>query len=325
MTLTGYTTVKIDEKIGENRYKYSYVLLYSQPSAWKIAQTADGKTLNDKYLLGATAGFTEANQPIVNLQFNDEGKEIFAEITGRLIGQPLAIFVGGELLTSPIVNDVIKDGRAMISGQSSFQESKTLADNINTGLVPAPIYLTSERTIDAKIGANALQQILTAGVIGLFVIIIFLVAMYRVGGFLAGIALVIYAIILVALVKFFGVVLTLSAIAGVILSIGLAIDANILIFERTHEVLKTKVPLTKAINIGFKHSWTAIWDSHITSFMSAFILFAFGVSLIKGFGFMLGIGILLSLFTAMWVSRILILFTAKFIKNPTVLLGYKNK
>ena len=133
-----------------------------------------------------------------------------------------------------------------------------------------------------------------------------------------------YAVILVALVKFFGVVLTLASIAGVILSIGLAIDANILIFERTYEALREKLPLNKAISIGFKHSWTAIWDSHITSFMSALILFLFGVSLIKGFGFMLGVGILLSLFTAMWISRILIAFTGKFIKDPKILVGFKK-
>ncbi len=131
---------------------------------------------------------------------------------------------------------------------------------------------------------------------------------YRVSGLLAGLALVIYGIVLLAIVKAFGIVLTLASIAGMILSIGLAIDANVLIFERTKEALREGSTLKNAIVSGFDKSWTAIWDSHITSLTSAVILYIFGISLIKGFGLMLGIGIVLSLFTAMWISRILILY-----------------
>ncbi len=251
---------------------------------------------------------------------------MFGEITARMINQQLAIFVGGEIVTAPRIRDAITTGTAEISGDyTSIEEAKEVADNITTGIVPAPIYLTSERTIDAKIGSTALSQILVAGIIGLSVIILFLVAFYRVGGFLAGVALVSYAVILITIVKLTGVTLTLAAIAGVILSIGLAIDANILIFERIHEGLKEKLPLNKSIETGFEQSWAAIWDSHITSFLSALILFLVGVSLIKGFGFMLGVGILLSLFTAMWISRVLILFTAKFIKNPKILVGFSKE
>lgn len=282
--------------------------------------------MNDNYLTSASAFLDSASfQPKVSLTFNDEGAKIFAEITKRLIGQPLAIFVGDEMVMNARVNDTISNGRAEISGgYATLAEAKAVADDITTGIVPAPIYLTSERTIDAKIGDAALEQIMLAGVVGLSVIVLFLTIIYRVGGLLAGIALVSYAVILIAIVKMTGVTLTLASIAGVILSIGLAIDANILIFERIHEALHEKMPLNKAISIGFKHSWAAIWDSHITSFLSAFILFAVGVSLIKGFGFMLGVGILLSLFTAMWISRALIAFTAKFVKNPKILVGYKK-
>lgn len=324
-TGTGYLTLKLNEKISENEYNYSYILVDSEPSEWKSATADDGRVLNDKYLVSAAAGLTQVGGSEVQLVFNDEWKEIFAQITKRLIGQPVAIFVGGEMLTAPTIQATITNWQAVITGQSSYKESQDLANDITTGIVPAPIYLTSERTIDAKIWEKALEQILIAWAIGLSAIIIFLVYFYRIGGLMAGVALVSYAIILIALVKFFGVVLTLASIAGVILSIGLAIDANILIFERTHEALKERLPLNKAIIIGFKHSWSAIWDSHITSFMSAFVLFAFGVSLIKWFGFMLAIGILLSLFTAMWVSRILILYFAQFIKNPKILVGYNRE
>lgn len=326
LTQTGFSVLKIDEKISDNNYKYSYVLVDPEPSQWIPAKTADWRILNDKYLIGAAATINPQNgQPDVGLTFNEEGAKVFSELTTRLVWKQIAIFVGGEMLTAPQVNEPINNGVASISGQRSLEEAKELATNITTGIVPAPIYLTSERTIDAKIWNSALSQILIAGAIGLIAIVVFLVAFYQVGGLLAGVALFAYALFLIAMVKLFWTVLTLASIAWVILSIGLAIDANILIFERIHEVLKQKIPVSKAINIWFNHSWSAIWDSHLTSFVSALILYLVGVSMIKGFGFMLGVGILLSLFTAMWISRILILFAAKFIKNPKTLVWYHDK
>lgn len=321
---SGYAIVQVLGKdastgTGAAKYQYVYAFFDEKPSTWKAAQTADGKVLNDKYLVSAGVGFTQGGTPQVELTFNDEGKKIFGELTKRLLGRQIAIFVGGELLTAPTVQAVIPDGRAVITGQYTIQSAQELANNINTGIVPAPIYLTSERTIDAKIGSSALGQILYAGAIGLIAIIIFLTIFYRVSGLLAGLALIIYTVILVAIIKFTGVVLTLASIAGVILSIGLAIDANILIFERMREALREGNPLEKAIHLGFDKSWTAIWDSHITSLTSALILYVFGISLIKGFGLMLGLGIVLSLFTAMWVSRVLILAVGRKIGYDTLL------
>lgn len=221
------------------------------------------------------------------------------------------------MLTAPTVQAIISDGRAVITGDYTIASAQELANNINTGIVPAPIYLTSERTIDAKIGKNALDQIVKAGLIGLLAIVILLVIYYRISGLLAGIALVFYTAFLIALVKAAGVTLSLASIAGVILSIGLAIDANILIFERMREALRSGLHLEKATTVGFRQSWTAIWDSHITSLTSAVILYVFGISLIKGFGFMLGLGIVLSLFTAMWVSRILIIAVGRKMEGKT--------
>lgn len=304
-TGTGGTTEK------EKHYDYEFIFVSESPSAWAPAKTADGKVLNDKYLERASVVFSDFGAPQVQLLFNAEGARIFGDLTSRLIGKPIAIYVGGTLLTAPTVQAKITDGRAVITGNYGIEEAKLLANNINTGIVPAPIYLTSERTIDAKIGADSLSVILYAGLIGLAAIIVFLMYFYHIGGLLAGLALVIYAILLIALVKFFGIVLTLASIAGVILSIGLAIDANILIFERMKEALRSGDSMEKAIQIGFAKSWSAIWDSHITSLTSAIILYIFGISLIKGFGFMLGLGIVLSLFTAMWVSRILIAFAGR--------------
>lgn len=262
-------------------YDYSFIFVDQRPSQWQAAKTADGRVLNDKYLVNSSVGFTQVGQPQIELLFNDEGKKIFGELTKRLIGKQIAIFVGGENLTAPTVQSVITDGKAVITGDYTVKDAQALANNINTGIVPAPIYLTSERTIDAKIGSSSLHQILVAGAIGLFAIIAFLVIFYRVSGLLAGLALITYTLILIALVKLTGVVLTLASIAGVILSIGLAIDANILIFERMREALADKKTIDQAIHLGFEKSWTAIWDSHITSLTSAIILYIFGISLIK--------------------------------------------
>ena len=306
-------------------YDYEVLYISERPSLWQAAKTADGKVLNDKNLTSAGVGFTQVWQPQVELLFNEEGKKIFGELTKRLIGKQIAIFVGWQLLTAPTVQAVITDGKAVITGDYTIKWAQTLANDINTGIVPAPIYLTSERTIDAKIGASSLKQILIAWAIGLIAIIVFLMAFYRISWLLAGLALVTYTLILIALVKMTGVVLTLASIAGVILSIGLAIDANILIFERMREALRDGKSIEHSIVIGFDKSWTAIWDSHITSLTSAIILYIFGISLIKGFGFMLGLGIVLSLFTAMWVSRILIIAVGrKLSHNPELFVGFKK-
>lgn len=328
-TYTGYALVELKGKEWTGtwaKYQYSYIFVDERPSAWQAAKTADGKVLNDQYLMSANVGFTQSNQPEVGLAFNDEGRKIFGELTKRLINKPIAIFVGGELLTAPTVRAVITDGKASITGDYTIKSAQELANNINTGIVPAPIYLTSERTIDAKIGSSSLKEILTAGLIGLLAIVVFLTIFYRVSGLLAGIALITYTLILIALVKMTGVVLTLASIAGVILSIGLAIDANILIFERMREALRDGKTMDQAITVGFNQSWTAIWDSHITSLTSAIILYIFGISLIKGFGFMLGLGIILSLFTAMWVSRALMMAVGKAMKNhQQAFIGFKKK
>ena len=306
-------------------YDYSMLYIDERASQWTPAKTTDGKVLWDKYLIRAGVSFTQAGSPQVDLVFNDEWKKIFADLTKRLIGKQIAIYVWGQILTAPTVQAVITDGRAVITGDYTIDWAQSLANNINTGIVPAPIYLTSERTIDAKIGRNALYQILWAGVIGLGAIVLMLVFFYRISGLLAGIALIIYSLMLIALVKSMGVTLTLASIAGVILSIGLAIDANILIFERMREAIREGLHIEKAITVGFAKSWTAIWDSHITSLTSAVILYIFGISLIKGFGFMLGLGIVLSLFTAMWVSRILIIVVGRKMGENTKLFVGEEK
>lgn len=305
--------------------KYDYIFIEKQPSAWKDAKDSKWRTLNDKYFRKASVVYSQAGQPLVELTFNEEGWKIFWELTTRLVWQEIAIFVWWELLTNPRVNEPIYQGKAVITWQRTPEEAKKLAGDINTWVVPAPIYLTSEKTIDSKIGWEALDKLIISGLAWFLLILIFLVIIYRVSWFMAFLALVIYAIIVLFIVKALWMVLTLASIAWLILSIWMAIDANILIFERIKYEFQQWKNMKDAINTWFKHSWTAIWDSNITWLLVALILFIFGINMIKWFWAMLAIWIVVSLFTAMWVSRIFILLLAQFIKNKNLFIWFKEK
>lgn len=322
---SGYLILDIDEETLQDEVvkNYSYIYISKKPSDWKAATDSQGRVLNDKYFVKSSVQQNEAFQPLVELTFNSEGAQIFWELTKRLVGEQIAIFVGGELLTAPNVNEPILNGRAVITGSYTHEEARKLSQDINTWVVPAPIYLTSEKTIDSKLGASSLEKLIVAWVSGFLIIFFFLVVIYRLAGVWASIALFLYIIMVLAIIKVFGVVLTLASIAGLILSIGIAIDANILIFERIKDEIRKGYTLDKATKIGFKKSWTAIWDSNFTGFIVALILFIFGINLIKGFGLMLGLGIIVSLFSAMYISRILLMMSAMVSKNKKYFIWIK--
>lgn len=290
---------------------FDYAFISSQPSSWKPAQDSKWRILNDKYFVNSSVQYNQAFQPMVELTFNTEWAEIFWELTTRLKWQSIAIFVGWEMLTAPVVNDAILTGKAVITGTYTPKEAAQLSNDINTWVVPAPIYLTSERTIDSKLWANSLIQLIEAGIWGFIIIFVFLVAIYRVGWFLSAVALFIYIALVLTIVKMFWIVLTLASIAGLILSVGMAIDANILIFERIKDSIASGQKIDKAIKEWFEKSWSAIWDSNLTWIIVALILFIFWVNMIKWFWFMLGIGLVVSLFSAMFISRLFILVIAK--------------
>lgn len=314
-TWTWTTKVTKKEKYTEITYNYESIFISQKPSEWTIAKTEKWEVLYERFLKKAEITFDQLWVPQVSLTFDNEGTRIFGDLTKRLIGKPIAIYVWWELITAPTVQAVITDGKAVITWQRTVEEAKKLANDINTWIVPAPIYLTSERTIDAKIGWDSLHTIVIAWIIGFGLILTFLLINYWFAWLLAWIALLIYITLTISIVKLSWVVLNLASIAWLVLSVWLAIDANILIFERTKEELKNKSDITKSINIWFDKSWTAIWDSHVTSLVSAVILWFFGVNMIKWFWIMLWIGIIVSLFTAMWVSRVLILAFSQGNKN----------
>lgn len=248
-----------------------------------------------------------SNEPIVSLTFTTEGAQLFEEITRNNTGSYLAIFLDGEMISSPRINEAIVGGKAIIQGNFEATEARDLVQNLNFGALPVPIKLDSTQSIGSSLGEQALQAGIYAGVVGFILLSIFMVLWYRVTGVIAVIALVLYVLMMLALFKFIPVVLTAAGLAGLILSIGLAVDANVLIAERIKEEIREGKSANDAIRTGFSRAWLAIRDANVTSIIAAVILFWFGTSLIKGFALVLLIGVFVSMFSAITVSRTLLL------------------
>lgn len=290
---------------------FDYAFVSANPSEWMAAKDSKWRILNDKYFKSSSVQTSATFQPMVELNFNDEWAEIFGELTTRLKWQPIAIFVWGQLLTAPTVNDAILTWKAVITGTYSPSEAKKLSDDINTWVVPAPIYLTSEKSIDSKLWINSLHELLIAWVYWFLVILVFLVVVYRMAWLVSAFALVIYSLATILIIKEFWIVLTLASIAWLILSVWMAIDANILIFERIKDELRLWSNLDKALVNWFDKSWSAIWDSNLTWIIIAIILYVFWINMIKWFWLVLWIWLVVSLFSAMFVSRLFVLLLSK--------------
>jgi protein-export membrane protein SecD len=260
--------------------------------------------LTGAYLKKATLQFDpRTSEPRIVLSFTEEGKKLFAEITEANVGKTVAIYLDGQPLSTPVVREAIKDGNAEITGSFNIAEAKTLVGRMNSGALPVPITLLSTQTIGASLGEKALNASTKAGIIGILLVGVFLILWYRFPGVIAVVALGVYIAIMLAVFKLIPVTLTAAGIAGFILSIGMAVDANILIFERMKEELKDGKNLDLAMKDGFARAWLSIRDSNIASIISATILFWFGTSLVKGFALTLGIGVLVSMFSAITVTR----------------------
>ncbi|HRH26743.1 MAG TPA: protein translocase subunit SecD [Parcubacteria group bacterium] len=265
--------------------------------------------LDGQYLERAQLQFTNsgsgqiAGEPIVAITLNGEGKDLFAKITRENRGQVLAIFLDGQMISSPVINDEITDGQAIISGGFSGEEAKSLVRDLNYGALPVPIELVSTQSVGASLGEDAKTSGVKAGFIGMALVALFLVVWYRLPGFVASISLLGYVVLSLAIFKLIPVTFTAAGIAGFILSIGMAVDANVLIFERMKEELKKGKSVHDALHEGFSRAWLSIRDSNISSIITAIILFWLGTSAIKGFALTLGLGVLISMFTAITVSR----------------------
>lgn len=296
---------------------------------WQLILESPYKSteLTGRYLQRASLTFNETtNAPIIQLQFNAEGAKFFEDVTGRNVGKTLAIFLDGQSiidtnndgnidnqdLYAPRVDEKISGGSAVISGITNIVEAKTLIKRLNQGALPVPLGspIVQEK-IGPTLGAISLDNAVKAGVWSIILIAMFLILIYRFPGVLASIALLIYVGILFSLIKMIPVTLTLAGIGGLILSIGIAVDANILIFSRMREELKSGKDLVDAIEQGMLRAWPSIRDGHFTTVIVALILYFLGTSFIKGFAFALIIGILLSLFSAIVITHIFLLIFAK--------------
>lgn len=265
--------------------------------------------LTGKYLKGARVEFSQVTNEVgVALQFNDEGANIFAEITEKNTGKPLAIFIDGILISAPLVNEKISGGQAQITGRFTVQEAKKLAENLNAGALPVPIKIISQQVVGPTLGTVSLEKSLKAGTISFLIIFAFMIFLYRLPGLLSSISLLIYVILVLAIFKSVPVTLTLAGIAGFILSIGMAIDANILIFARMREERKEQKNFETVAENGFNRAFSSIRDSNLTTIVVALILFGFGTGFVKGYAFALFIGVCVSFFTAVFITRNLIRF-----------------
>jgi preprotein translocase subunit SecD len=332
----------------------------------------DTTGLSGKQLKRATADLQQGaslagGEVVVRLEFNDEGKKLFSDITTANVGKQVAIFLDGEIISAPTVQNAITDGIAVITGNFTTDEAKKLATRLNSGALPVPIQLVSQQTVGATLGQESIHKSLLAGFLGLVLIALFMIMYYRFPGILAVLALAVYvlvsiailqigisltAVILVGLFFFLGltvsgyfgilaflsylllmflggvapVTLTLAGIAGFILSVGMAVDANILIFERVKEEIRAGKDIQRAIHDGFDRAWLSIRDSNVSSLITILILYMFGTPSIRGFAITLGIGILISMFTAISVTKTFLrLFLSNKLLNHPWLFGVSRK
>lgn len=278
------------------------------------ATELDSFALNDKLFVStgltgsqvkrAVVSFeSQTGQPQVSLELNDEGARLFGEITKRNVGKRVAIYLDGLPISVPVVQTEISNGQAVITGGFNPQEAKLLATRLNSGALPVPISIISQQTIGASLGSESIGASLKAGIYGLIFVALFMIVFYRLPGLVSVIALAVYVLIVLSVYKLIPVTLTLAGLAGFILSLGIAVDANILIFARMKEEIAAGKTLSSSMKEGFSRAWLSIRDSHVTALLGALVLYAFTTSIVKGFALTLSIGVLTSLFTSITVTR----------------------
>lgn len=274
--------------------------------------------LTGEDLKNAKEQMGQNKQPLVALEFSDEGGKKFGAFTAANIGRHIGIYLDGELLTNPVVNEAITGGSAVITGQRTLEEAKDLAILLRSGALPVKVSVMEVRTVGPSLGQDSKDKSVVAFTIGLSLVVIFMLAVYRMAGFVADVALLVYVLILLGILNMLHATLTLPSVAGVILSIGMAVDANVLIFERFKEEIASGKLLRLAVQSGFKRAFVTIFDANMTVIITSCILFFLGSATVKGFAFSLGLGVAVSMFTAITVSRTLLMFLidANWIHNP---------
>lgn len=263
--------------------------------------------LTGRYVQSAQLTFDSiTGVPQVSIDFTSEGAKLFADLTAKDVGKPLAIFLDNQLIEMPTVTEQITGGKAQITGKFTVDQAKQLVERFNAGALPAPITLVDQQTVSADFGQSSLDTAIMAGVIGTGLVILFMLLFYRGLGVFAAIALLMYTALTLGIFKLVPVTMTLAGIAGFILSVGMAVDANILVFERTKEELKKGLSRTAAIEEGFRRAWTSIRDSNVSTMITSAVLYYFTSSFVRGFALTLFIGVVISMFSAITITRSLL-------------------
>ncbi|KKP89180.1 MAG: Preprotein translocase subunit SecD [Berkelbacteria bacterium GW2011_GWA2_35_9] len=286
--------------------------------------------LTGKYLSNATITYQGGggsgnsaggikSEPVVSISFNSDGAKLFEEITTRNVGKPVAIILDNEIVSAPNVNEAIVGGNAVISGNFDATSARSLSISLNSGALPVPLELISQRTVGAQLGNESISKSIFASFVAIILVTLFMIFQYKGSGVIASLALLIYIIIVLAVFKLIPVTITLAGIAGLILSIGAAVDANILIFERTKEESQMGKGKITAIQEGFRRAWSSIRDSNFSTIITSIILIWFGSGIVRGFAITLLIGILVSMFSAITISQTLLLLFSNFkLKLPKI-------
>ncbi len=287
-------------------YNLAHVYLQTKSPADILPPVGEWKSsgLSGKQLDRAEVSTNQSTGQVeVSLKFNSEGTKLFSDITTRNVGKTVAIFLDGTPISIPKVNEPISGGSAVISGGFTLTEAKVLSQRLNSGALPVPVELISQQTIAASLGADSLAKSFKAGIIGLLMVIFFMIIYYRLPGLLSVFALLLYSVLSLSIFKLIGATLTLSGIAGLILSIGMAVDANVLVFERLKEELRAGKSMRSAMEEAFIRAWSSIRDSNVTTLISCACLIWIGTGFVQGFAVTLAIGVLVSMFTAVTVTR----------------------
>jgi preprotein translocase subunit SecD len=331
-TSFGYHIIKkTEDENDKGEIRASHILISNQASfldQWKTTELSGEHLKTARYRVEPGVG------AVIELEFTSEGAIVFEEITARNINKPLAIFLDGlsiidttgdgeitdEDVYAPMIKEKITGGSAMISGETSVEKAREIANRLRSGALPVRIELISQQNVGASLGSDSLADSLKAGIIGFLAVAVFMIAFYRLPGLLASISLFFYAILVLTFFKIIPVTLSLSGIAGLILSIGMAIDANVLIFARMREEMKQGNSLKQSIDNGMARAWPSIRDGNLTTLIVAFILFFIGTSFVQGFALTLIIGIFVSLFSSLIVTKhFLKLFENSFLEKKSFL------
>ncbi|MBU0672334.1 MAG: protein translocase subunit SecD [Candidatus Margulisbacteria bacterium] len=319
------TPIKVKEFYGEEAYLDKVKLFRNGEVVSEKPIILKKVVLTGGLLKGAWPGVDEFGNPVVDIEFNSEGAKTFAEVTGRAVGRPIAILLDKKIISAPNVREPIPSGKAQISGDFSIEEVQDFVIKLKAGALPIPVKPIETRIVGPTLGKDSINRSKVAGLIGFAIIAAFMVLYYRLPGFLADIAMGIYIVVLLAALSLLHATLTLPGIAGMLLSIGMAVDANIIIFERLKEELRLKKTIRLAIDTSFKRAFSAIVDSNVTTIIAAATLFFVGTGTIKGFAVVLTVGIAASMFTAIVITRMLmsIMVDSKILSSSETKMVYK--